>query len=78
MALKVSRWLGKFPDGLDNFQMAWKVFRWPGKFSDGLENIQIVLKSLHIAQGSFHKSGLFNPKKPLVYKNFPGLQKLSR
>ena len=58
--------------------MAWKVSRWPGKFPDDLENIQIVLESLHIAQGSLPKSGLFNPKKTLVYKNFPGLQKLSR
>ena len=79
MAWKVSIWPGQSPDGLENFQTIWKVSRWPGKFPDGLENIQIVLESLHIAQGSFPKSGLFNPKKKLwftktfqVYKNFPG------
>ena len=33
---KVFRWPGKFPDGLDNFQMAYTISRWPGKFPDGL------------------------------------------
>ena len=69
---KVSRWPGQFPDGLESFQTIWKVSRWPGKFPDGVENIQIVLESFHIAQGSFPKSGLFDPKKNSC------LQKLSR
>ena len=74
MAWKVSRWLGQSSDSLESFQTIWKFFRWPGKFPDGLENIQIVLESLHIAQGSFPKSGLFNKKNTgfQVYKNFPG------
>ena len=30
----------KFPDGVDNFQMAWNVSRWPGMFLvDGLGSL---------------------------------------
>ena len=54
MVWPVSRWFGKFPDGLGSFHMIWKIFgwskkmvwkfsEWSGKFPDGLASFQMVL-----------------------------------
>ena len=42
MVWKVSVWYGKFPDGMESFQMVWIDFRWYGQFPDGLESFQLV------------------------------------
>ena len=47
MVWKVSGWYtihGKFPDGLDRFQMVWTVSRWSGQFPDGLESFHMAWK----------------------------------
>ena len=42
MVWKISGWYGKFPDGMESFQMVWIDFRWYGQFPDGLESFQLV------------------------------------
>ena len=73
MACKVSRWSGKFPDGLDRFQMVWTVSRWPGQFPYGLETFQVAWKVSRWSEKFPDVLETF-----YIYKNFPGLQKLSR
>ena len=55
----IKRWPGKFPDGLESFQMAWKVSRRSGNFPDCLETfhmawkVSIPVSSFQICPGKF-------------------------
>ena len=44
MVWKVSGWYGKFPDGMDRFQMVWTVSRWSRQFPDDLESFDMAWK----------------------------------